>query len=131
MKNNKKVAFYGSLRKGHYNYDRFKQQYGNEFNYIKTTNISGFNLFDLGSYPGLKAARNNENKVIVDIFELSEKAFDSVERMEHGAGYSTIKVVDDETGEKVYCYLYEYPCNNLVESGDWSKYLSHKQFLEV
>lgn len=123
MKDNKVlISSYGSLRLGEYNYNRFKQLFGEDFNYVKTSSIAGFNLYDLGSYPGLKIARSNEDKVIVDILEVSQKCFDYIESMEHGAGYSTIQVTD-ELGDKYLAYLYEHSCNNLVESGDWSKYL--------
>ena len=123
MKDNKRlIASYGSLRLGEYNYNRFKELFGEDFNYVKTTTISGYDLYDLGSYPGLKVSQNPEAVVVVDILEVSQKCFDYIESMEHGAGYSTIKVEDKE-GDKYFAYLYEYPCNNLVESGDWSKYL--------
>lgn len=123
MEDNKiAIASYGSLRLDEYNYNRFKQLFGDDFNYVKTTSISGYKLFDLGSYPGLKVSDSEADVVIVDVLEVSDKCFDYIEGMEHGAGYSTIKVTDTE-GNKYFAYLYEYPCTNLVESGDWSKYL--------
>ena len=116
------IASYGSLRQNHYNYDRFKQAFGDGFNYVKTSSILGYNLFDLGSYPGLKVAEDKDTRVIIDVLEVSEECFNRIEMMEHGAGYSTITVEDAETGDKYLAYLYEYPCTKLVKSGDWSEY---------
>ena len=118
------IATYGSLRKGQYNYDRFKNHFGSEFNYLKTSTISGYKLYDLGSYPGLKVSDNEEDVVVIDVLEVSQECFDYIEVMEHGAGYITVKVTDDQSKEKYAAYIYENPCDNLVESGDWSKYLS-------
>lgn len=119
----KQIVVYGSLREGEYNADRFRRNYGAEnFKYIRTTTITGYNIFDLGSYPGLKISNDPNSKVIVDIMEVSDECFQSIEWMEHGAGYSTIKVVDDETGQKFPAYMYEYSATDLVESGDWVKY---------
>lgn len=132
MEDNKKIliASYGSLRLNQYNFERFKRLFNDGFNYVKTTSISGYKLFDLGSYPGLKVSSNEDDIVVVDVLEVSEDCFSYIEGMEHGAGYSTIKVTDKE-GDKYFAYLYEYPCNNLVESGDWSKYLEQEEAVRI
>ena len=52
--------------------------------------------------------------------------------MELEAGYATIKVEDaNKPGEEYLAFIYTYDSDTLVESGDWSKYLSHGQELEV
>ena len=65
----KKIAVYGSLRHLEYNYNRFKQYFGDGIEYINTTSITGYQIFDLGSYPGLKLSDNKEDTVVVDILE--------------------------------------------------------------
>lgn len=117
------IAVYGSLRKGEYNYNSFKRMYGDDYEYIKTSSILGYNIYDLGSYPGLKVSQNPDDRVIIDIMKCSKECFNSINRMELGAGYSTIKVKDESSDDTYLAYLYEYPCNKLVLSGDWSKYL--------
>ena len=123
------IAVYGSLRLNEYNYEAFKRIFGKDFNYIRTTSILGYNLYDLGSYPGLKPAANDTDRVIVDIMECSEECFNNIQRMEHGAGYITVKVTEEGTDNKFPAYVYEYPCDNLVVSGDWSKYLKQEEIV--
>lgn len=118
-----KIAVYGSLRRGCYNYNAFKNIFQDDFEYIKTTTIAGYQIFDLGSYPGLKISHDNAI-VIVDIIECSEECFRSIERMELGANYSTIVVTDSNNSDDAYkAFLYNGNCTKLVENGDWVKYL--------
>lgn len=118
-----KIAVYGSLRKGEYNYERFKDYFKDGLEYVRTTIIDSWSLYDLGSYPGIKEATEPNNGLIVDIMECSEACFDNIERMELGAGYRSeeIRVGDDIC--TIYVYEGHVRAENLVESGDWSEYL--------
>lgn len=111
--------FYGSLRKGEYNYNAFVRQFGEEnFVYKGTKTIKGFELYSLGSYPVIVPNPNSE--IVVDEFELSKEAHESVRMMELGAGY-TETTIDNNT---IY-YMNEPPYYNRgkVEHGNWSQYL--------
>ena len=128
MVENKKILVYGSLRNNEYNFKRFKEYFGEGLKYIKTLTIEGYKLYDLGSYPGIKESVNNE-PLVVDVMETSQEAYDAIYRMEIGAGYKT-KTVTIE-GEDHTIYVYQGNPRRLVESGDWSEYLSHEQAIEA
>jgi len=115
---------YGSLRNGEYNFDRFQSIYGEDnFKYVRTTTIKGFEIYDLGSYPGLRISDNPDSTVVVDILEVNPDAYHSIYRMEIGARYTLASVKDEETGDMYEIYLYNYEEGDLVENGDWSEYL--------
>lgn len=121
----RRILVYGSLRKDEYNYQSFKKLFGDEYNYIRTIKIKGFDLFSFGAYPGIKESENLDQELTVDIMECSEDCHKAITRMELGAGYKIVTVKDDED---IDCdiYVYEYSVNNCkkVNSGDWSDYLS-------
>lgn len=118
-----KILTYGSLRKGEYNYERFRQYFKNGLNHVDTVIIKGFDLYDLGSYPGIKISDDPEKELTVDIMGCSQECYDSIQRMELGAGYSNYPV--NINGEDITIYLYHGYTqeNRLVKHGDWSKYL--------
>lgn len=122
----RRVAVYGSLRKGEYNYNAFQRMYGDDaLRYQRTTTIPGWTLFSLGSYPGIKKATDPDQELTVDLMEVSERAYQSINGMELGAGYNNVTVEIDGTEYT----LYEYAYNRLgerVSHGDWSRYLREK-----
>lgn len=129
MQNQKrKILVYGSLRFKEYNYNAFKRRNPDGINYLKTTTINGFKLYDLGSYPGIKISSNNE-PLVVDVMEVDRQSYESIYRMEIGANYTAETVTLD--GEPHTIYVYQGNPSKLVESGDWSKYLSHEQEIEA
>lgn len=119
--NNNNVLLYGSLRKGHYNYNRFMDYFPEGLTYQETTTIKGFDLYDLGSYPGIKLSEDPNKELVVDMMQCSDECFDSINRMELGAGYTTHQVVINEVPYTIYLYQGRVSENRLVESGDWSK----------
>lgn len=122
--NKVKIAVYGSLRLNEYNYKAFVNYYGEDnMKYIKTITSKGFDLIDLGSYPGIKMSKNSNAEVVFDIMECSSECYRDIENMELGAGYSRI-IIRDEDNNSYIAFLYDYPgSDKIVESGDWSKYL--------
>lgn len=128
-KNTRKCLVYGSLRNKEYNCKRFQNYYPGGFNYESTTTVKGFDLFDLGSYPGIKRSSNPDKELTVDIFNCSEECYRSIRAMELGAGYSELLI--NLEGVDHVIYLYNGNPTKLVESGDWSKYLSHEQLIEA
>lgn len=129
MSNTKRVAFYGSLRRGEYNYESFVRHYGAEnYRYQKTSSISGFKLYSLGSYPAINKVKVGEesSNLIVDVFEVSEPVYQSIRAMELGANYKEITV--DIEGEEVILYEYRTPVSEdrRVLTGDWSEHLSKR-----
>lgn len=119
-----KAIFYGSLRSGQYNCERFQQSFGKEnFVYQNTKTITGYQLYSLGSYP--MVLKDPNSNLVVDEFLISPEAAESVRRMELGAGYSEEEI----DGATIYYYddnRYNAP---KVESGDWSEYLKEKDYV--
>ena len=103
---------YGSLRKGHYNFKSFSG-----ISYIKTTKLKGWDLFSLGSYPGIKPGKGT---LVVDLVEMDNATYKQVLKMELGAGYSEIDITIDGISGKFFPY--NYNLTELVPSGDWSDY---------
>lgn len=134
----KYFAFYGTLRKGHYNYQRcFLDSKGNllpGIEFIKTIELSDqpFMMINLGHYPMLLKSDKNY-PLIVDILKIDNpKVENFVDAMETGAGYEkkTIKV-PLESDMIIACNIYVgeaeivptyYNRNNpIITSGDWNK----------
>jgi|SRR5690606_26956943 len=114
----RKVAFYGSLRKGCYNYEHFKSGLTEK----GQTEIPGFRLYSLGAYPCIIRSDDPNDKVVVDLFEADEETFQRIHRMELGAGYRAEPIT---TGEEEYV-VYTFPETSRdvleprrVTSGDW------------
>lgn len=121
MSNKIKCAFYGSLRKPMYNYIKFLQTYGQQsMFYKKTITIDGYELYDLGSYPGIKDAKPSK-KIVVDLFEISEDVYNSIHDMEIQAGFYEDDIIVDEFSYKIFPYAGRICERSLVISGDWVK----------
>lgn len=117
----RKIAVYGSLRKGEYNYNYFQMRYP-EMTYTGTHKVDGFDLFSLGAYP---AAVMGDGELVVDTFDVDLDCFSSINRMEIGAAYYAHTV--DIDGEPHTIWLQQHGNEKRkVESGDWSKYLQGK-----
>lgn len=121
-----RIAVYGSLRDGQYNFERFKQAYPDIKVLKNDVILKGFNLYTLGSYPGIKVG---DGEIEVDILEVNDMCFNNILRMEFGAGYSLMEIfVDDkQTG----LFIYEGPVkeNMKIESGNWNNHTrrTHEQ----
>lgn len=110
------VLFYGSLRKGEYNYNYFK----NGLTYIKTLQIPGYKLYSLGSYPGIKKSNNKDNVITVDLFQINNwKIGKSIDLMEKAAGYGVSNISINNQNAKLYVYNGAVGKENLIKSGDW------------
>lgn len=125
----KLLFLYGSLREGMYNYIRFKEQFGNEFIRINDNlyTIDAMNLYSLGSYPTVIPSSNYNDHVIGELFLVSNKCFDSINRMELGAGYSSKKVGGHYKNSGVQALIYYQSSTTSSEkiiNGDWVDYLT-------
>lgn len=134
MQNKIYALFYGSLRSGQYNFDRFNSSYPNGLRKIKTVILTGYKMYSLGSYPACIWTGRAADEVTFDLMEVSEAAYQAIERMEEGAGYQT-NVVEHFLTEgnvstliKAKVFLFtktedlldsRYP---IVESGNWVYY---------
>lgn len=119
----KKIAVYGSLREGEYNFNRFKDWFPS-IKVIGQERVSGFVLFSLGSYPGIRFTGNPEDSVVFDFLEVPDECYTQITLMEIGANYKVI-TLNTNMSDKIVCY--EYLGNSerlpIIEHGDWSRYL--------
>lgn len=119
----KLIAVYGTLRKGGYNYDRFIR-YGHNFEYIETTNLNNFDIYDLGYYPC--ACRSKDNgSIVIDLFRVSDETFNSLNQMELGAGY-TVHEVDTQHGKATIWIYTRVPTDGFIQGGDYIKYIQKR-----
>ena len=93
----KYVAVYGSLRKNHYNFNACGEQ-----KYIKTLQLNGYDLFSLGSYPGIVPGKGT---LTVELHEVDEDTLRTIRHMELGAGYREENINID--GKNAALYIYE------------------------
>lgn len=128
----KRIAVYGSLRKGDYNYDRCIP----EAELVTQTILQGWNMYDLGSYPCVSMGNGS---IVIDIYDVTEDEYDRVEAMELGAGYSKVTIKGDRHGEATLFYMtnqrlaqYErFETLKKVESGDWISYKKDREAVKV
>lgn len=122
MNKNNLYAFYGSLRKGMYNFHALKR--GME--YLRTTEIPGFKLFSLGSYPCAVQTHDEADIMTVDLFTVTGEAERGIHSMELGAGYKYREVEIDGTMFGIYLFdSSRLPSlkDRHVPGGDWVKHL--------
>jgi gamma-glutamylcyclotransferase (GGCT)/AIG2-like uncharacterized protein YtfP len=118
----RRIAVYGSLRKSEYNY---RKEMGEP---IACGRIIGAQLFSLGAFPCIvRNDANNGDSVEVEVYDLPEKVFNSIEAMELGAGYrrEEITFVDHAKDEPEIVEAYFYPAKQdwfgpQIVSGDWT-----------
>lgn len=125
----KRIAVYGSLRKGDYNYDRCIPN----AEVIEQVELQGWEMYDLGSYPAIV---RGDGTVLFDIMDVTDEHYDRVESMELGAGYIAETVTLKGASEATLFYMkdealaqYESWSRQvkLVESGDWIEYKALKE----
>jgi gamma-glutamylcyclotransferase (GGCT)/AIG2-like uncharacterized protein YtfP len=118
------VAVYGSLRQDLHNH-----------HYLVTSKFLGefdteplFDLYSLGSYPGL--VENGSTSIKMEVYAVEKDTLNRLDMLEgyregDNDNYYNRVVIDSPYGE-CYTYIYNYPLNKAfkVESGDWKKHSS-------
>jgi gamma-glutamylcyclotransferase (GGCT)/AIG2-like uncharacterized protein YtfP len=127
MNKDNNYAFYGSLRKGQYNYTAARE--GME--YLQTVEIPGFKLYALNaSYPCAIRTNDPDDILTVDLFRLNKDRALGIHYMELGAGYDYDEV--EILGTKYGIYTFDSSnagrlASRHVPGGDWVKYLQTKR----
>ncbi len=106
----KKIAVYGSLKKGKYNHSILESS-----KFLGKTQVTG-TLYTLGAYPALCGSGNN--KYEAEVYEVSDEVFDLIDRMELGAGYKRVERVFGNDIAIVYYadkHLEQHCVDNLKE----------------
>lgn len=127
------VALYGSLRDGLYNSRRLNLQ--NKSDFLGMTKIKGYALYSLGPYPAVYPAENIS--VVAEVRKFSGKqqleVAKSIDYMELFGGYHREYVDLDIEQQKIRGLIYVYdekPEAELIEHGDWARYLKEKEASE-
>ena len=98
----KKIAVYGSLKKGFWNYDHFLK----EANFLGESKIIGGMQMSMGSYPYLFESSEEQKfdtEYVVEIYEVEDKIYERIDGMETGAGYYA-KEIDTPYGTATIYY---------------------------
>jgi len=123
------MALYGSLRDGLYNSRRLNLP--NRSDFLGITRIKGYALYSLGPYPAVYSAENGS--VVAEVRRFSGKkqleVAKSIDYMELFGGYHREYVDLEIEQQKVKGLIYVYdekPETEVIEHGDWIKYLNEK-----
>lgn len=114
-----KVAVYGSLRKGLHNHRLLTTS-----EMIGTDELENFSMFSLGPFPFI-TPEEAENKIAVEVYEVNEEVFASLDRLEGYPSFYNRQEVDTKHGK---CWIYfmekdtSYGKHIPVESGDWKEF---------
>ena len=106
------IGVYGTLKKGGWNHTRWGMGHAK---YLGSTDIIGaMDLHQFG-YPRLYAVgdapQEYERSHVLEVYEIDDQTFQSIESMELGAGYyvQEVKLNDGEDIVKVFLMNPEYP----------------------
>lgn len=122
-----RMAVYGTLRRGHYNHDRFP---GGVTEVVEGARIPG--ALYVSGLPYLDAYA--EDSVVCDIltYDADSDAYKSVCHMEIGAGYVPVMTRATKDGVVVDALVWHYPGaadrGNLVDSGDFHDYVPEPRY---
>ncbi len=115
------VAFYGTLKVGHFNYERhLKGEMPATALFVELP----FEMYANDEYPMLVPTVNGERyRIWVEIFEVDGDKMRELDALEAPYGYWRESVFVEELGENVEVYLHPAPAPKgfvRVESGKWS-----------
>jgi len=123
--NNVLISVYGSLRSKMYNNRLLKDS-----EMLGTFNTEPiFELYDLGSFPGLKP--NGKTSIVMEVYSVDEQTAKNVDRLEgytpggNNTFYDKIKLMTPWGESSVYIYVNDLPEERLVKSGDWREHLEN------
>jgi|SRR6185369_8109161 len=127
-------GFYGSLRKGEYNYVHLlKDKEGVE--YMHSAKTKGYKLYSLGSFPVILPS-GDDRPLTIDLFKITNPVVKGrIDGMEIGAGYERklVTVGDHEVliyvgGAGAENYVSE---DGIIPDGDWSNRNNTRRHLNV
>jgi gamma-glutamylcyclotransferase (GGCT)/AIG2-like uncharacterized protein YtfP len=110
-------AFYGSLRRGLQNHERFKAH----LRYRFSSWLKGYQLYSLGDFPFAVRSAKADDKILVEVVEVTDPQIQKqLDDLELGYGYHIENILIEEQPVKIYLFKDKanYP---LVPSGDWAK----------
>lgn len=111
-------AFYGSLRRGLHNYERFEPHLRYQFSCW----IKGYQLYSFGDFPFAVESNSDENKILAEVFEITNSETQKqIDDLELGYGYFSKTILIEKKPVKIYLLgkNTNYP---VVIGGDWVKF---------
>jgi len=111
-------AFYGSLRRGLANYEKFKPH----LRYCYSQWVNGFQLYSFGEFPFAYKTSRETDRILVEVFEIANiETRLQIDALEFGYGYHVEQIILE--GMPVNIYLFQDKANYpLVSGGDWVKF---------
>lgn len=127
-----KVAVYGSLREGHGNWKWALRDTKSKM--LSREKLTGHGMVSLGGFPAIYTDPDNENGVVVEVYEVTDDTLHQLNRLEgyHGNGESNFydrKVVSTSVGDAFVYHIdsYKDSARTHVEHGDWTQYLEERE----
>lgn len=133
-----KVAVYGTLRKGDYNYDRFVYIFGEKaISYIKTITVTTLE-HAMVSFRDLYPALIHESRltsiprrpitpnITFDILEVERECYKAIHDMEVGSGYKVSTIEIENNTYQIFLFKHDDCSYETITSGDWFEYKKSK-----
>lgn len=116
-----RIFVYGTLLKGEGNHRLITSQQFEGEGYIR-----GFNLYDLGYYPGIRPSGHPEHVVYGEAYLIDDRTLEKVNELEGEGSLYLLQYTDVTMGDKTVTagvYVYNYLCrkSSRIHSGCWKQ----------
>ena len=118
MENKIKVAVYGSLKFGFGNH---KHHLGNARKVCECETLPQYNLFSLGSFPGV--TKGGKTSIQLEMYEVNDDELRGLDALEGNGSFYTREVIATSEGD-AWIYLLpqdRYSGREIIKSGNWEK----------
>lgn len=124
----KRVAFYGSLKKGYWNHTRFGVEQDKRHDDGVVTGVMYRSNPGESWYPYLfekgTTDPDKEREHVVEVYEIDDDKYNMIRRMEEGSGYHEAKVTIN--GEECYIFYADSHFLNHLTKEHWVESYSMK-----
>lgn len=104
-----KLFIYGSIKRGFFNHERFNFH---KIPFLGEKVIKGFELVNLGAYPGMIPAASNEEEVKGELYEIdtSKEEYAFLSDIEERAGYNLqkVEISPKKPEDTIYAFIYHH-----------------------
>lgn len=127
----RRLLVYGTLRRG----QRANRALGTA-QFVDTVHVTGYDMYNLGGFPGVVENPNNKEGIVGEVFELpdGEPGNDILRHLDYFENYrperpeksSYLRKEIDVLGQSTFIYVFNRPTNlswyQPVPGGDWVKH---------
>ena len=116
------IFVYGTLMKGESNHYYIENQ-----QYLGKAAIHGYNLYNLGHYPGIRPSEHKTRTVYGELYSIDDNALKEVNRLEGEGSLYLLRQTEAQTEDGktvtagIYVYNHETNEEKLIEGGDWKQ----------